>query len=221
MIADAVHGLRPRAAGLWGLAGVVATEQPGWLVRRIDLDPAATPSRCAGLMPQLLAPAAAPRSVAVRAGAPWTPRLRRRIASARRGSEQPQQLALLQPGTLDGAALRPVARAPLAAGEVRLEVHAAGLNFRDVLLTLGMYPGAGVPLGAECAGVVSEVAADVTRWRVGDRVFGYAPASLATEVVVRADFLAAGAPDAGDARGRRLAGGVPHRDVRPGRTWPA
>ena len=65
------------------------------------------------------------------------------------------------------------------------------MNFRDVLLTLGMYPGAGVPLGAECAGVVSEVAADVTRWRVGDRVFGYAPASLATEVVVRADFLAA------------------------------
>ncbi len=57
------------------------------------------------------------------AGTPW------RLDSAARGS-------------LDGLALVacPDAAAPLAAGQVRLEVQAAGLNFRDVLTALGMYP---------------------------------------------------------------------------------
>ena len=44
-------------------------------------------------------------------------------------------------GTLDGLALVPCpqAAAPLAAGQVRVAVRAAGLNFRDVLIGLGMY----------------------------------------------------------------------------------
>ena len=33
---------------------------------------------------------------------------------------------------------------PLGVGEVRVEVRAAGLNFRDVLISLGMCPGGGV-----------------------------------------------------------------------------
>jgi NADPH:quinone reductase-like Zn-dependent oxidoreductase len=69
-------------------------------------------------------------------------------------------------------------------------VLAAGINFRDVLVALGMYPGTDVPLGAECAGLVTEVGADVSGFEVGERVFGFAPASLATEANVRAAFLA-------------------------------
>ena len=46
-------------------------------------------------------------------------------------------------GTLDGLALAaPSAGAgPLGPGQVRVAVRAAGLNFRDVLIALGMYPG--------------------------------------------------------------------------------
>ena len=42
----------------------------------------------------------------------------------------------------------------LAANEVLLEVYAVGVNFRDVLNVLGMYPGDPGPPGADCAGVV-------------------------------------------------------------------
>ncbi|KJS51839.1 hypothetical protein VM98_34970, partial [Streptomyces rubellomurinus subsp. indigoferus] len=44
-------------------------------------------------------------------------------------------------GTLEGLALVPLpqALAPLAPGQLRIAVRAAGLNFRDVLLALGMY----------------------------------------------------------------------------------
>ena len=98
----------------------------------------------------------------------------------------------VRPGTLDGVILCPVPPSPLRPGDVRIRVCAAGLNFRDVLVALGIYPGGAMPpLGAECAGVVTEVGSAVTEFRVGDRVFGFAPASMATEALVCADFLVA------------------------------
>ena len=36
-------------------------------------------------------------------------------------------------------------------------MRAAGLNFRDVLIALGIYPGEAGPIGSEGAGVVIEV----------------------------------------------------------------
>ncbi|MFY1636765.1 SDR family NAD(P)-dependent oxidoreductase [Solwaraspora sp. WMMB335] len=59
----------------------------------------------------------------------------------------------------------------LQAGEVRLGVRAAGLNFRDVLIALGLYPGEG-PLGSEASGVIVEVGPGVTDLAPGDRVMG-------------------------------------------------
>jgi polyketide synthase 7 len=50
-------------------------------------------------------------------------------------------------------------------------VAAAGVNFRDVLVALGMYPGA-AELGAEGSGVVVEVGPGVTGLAVGDAVLG-------------------------------------------------
>ena len=97
---------------------------------------------------------------------------------------------MTRPGTLDGVDLRPRPRTRLSTGEVRLKVLAAGLNFRDVLLALGLYPGLGVPVGAECAGIVVEKGPDTAGIAVGDRMFGYAPASLATEAVAPARMLA-------------------------------
>ena len=57
----------------------------------------------------------------------------------------------------------PDAQAPLAPGEVRVAVRAAGLNFRDVLDTLGMYPGDPGRWAVEGAGVVLEVGPGVVR----------------------------------------------------------
>ncbi|MBK8631167.1 MAG: NADPH:quinone oxidoreductase family protein [Sphingomonadales bacterium] len=64
---------------------------------------------------------------------------------------------------------------PLQPGQVRLAVKAAGLNFPDLLMTYGKYqfrPEPPFVPGMELAGEVLEVAPDVTRWRVGDRVSG-------------------------------------------------
>ncbi|MGW7097698.1 SDR family NAD(P)-dependent oxidoreductase, partial [Streptomyces sp. NPDC054874] len=77
----------------------------------------------------------------------------------------------------------------LASGQVRVAVRAAGLNFRDVMVALGMYPGRAV-LGAEGAGVVTAVGPDVTGFAVGDRVFGLMPECFAPSAVADARTLA-------------------------------
>ena len=59
------------------------------------------------------------------------------------------------------------------AGQVLIEVKAAGVNFPDVLLSRGMYQFKPTPPfspGGECAGVVRAVGAGVTRVAPGDRV---------------------------------------------------
>src|SRR4029077_13357320 len=59
------------------------------------------------------------------------------------------------------------------AGEVLIDVKAAGVNFPDVLLTRGKYqfkPPPPFSPGGEAAGVVSAVGAGVKDFAVGDRV---------------------------------------------------
>ncbi|MFZ1155277.1 MAG: SDR family NAD(P)-dependent oxidoreductase, partial [Solirubrobacteraceae bacterium] len=76
-------------------------------------------------------------------------------------------------GTLDGLALvrNHEAEMPLKAGQVRIGMRAAGLNFRDVLVALGIYPGEAT-IGGEGAGVILEVGPGVKGVALGDRVMG-------------------------------------------------
>ena len=73
--------------------------------------------------------------------------------------------------------------APLGAQDVLLAVRAVGINFRDVLNVLGMYPGDPGPPGADCAGVVVRVGAGVTALKPGDAVFGLAGGCLGSHVL--------------------------------------
>ncbi|HWF27875.1 MAG TPA: acyltransferase domain-containing protein, partial [Mycobacterium sp.] len=74
-------------------------------------------------------------------------------------------------GTLEDLVVQSCPRMELAAGQVRVAVAAVGVNFRDVLVALGMYPGGG-EIGVEGAGVVVEVGPDVIALAVGDAVMG-------------------------------------------------
>ncbi len=73
-------------------------------------------------------------------------------------------------------------------GDLRVRVHAAGVNRADLLQRLGLYPAlpeapADIP-GLEYAGVIDALGPgveDVTDLRVGDRVFGLAPGGAYAE----------------------------------------
>ncbi|HET6482600.1 MAG TPA: SDR family NAD(P)-dependent oxidoreductase, partial [Actinoplanes sp.] len=101
----------------------------------------------------------------------------------------PWRLDAVGRGALDGLALVAAPRPELGPGQVRIAVRAAGLNFRDVLIALDVYPGA-AEMGNEAAGVVTEIGADVTGLAVGDRVFGIVPGAFGPEAVTDRRLLA-------------------------------
>jgi NADPH:quinone reductase len=85
------------------------------------------------------------------------------------------------------------------AGEARVQVHAAGVNFIDVYFRTGLYPAEPpVTLGMEGAGVVEAVGSDVTTVKPGDRVaWAMARGSYAERQCVPAHLLVK-TPDALD-----------------------
>ncbi|UGT60385.1 SDR family NAD(P)-dependent oxidoreductase [Nocardia asteroides] len=76
--------------------------------------------------------------------------------------------------TVDGLVLRPnrADSEPLDTGQVRIAVRAGALNFKDVLICLGMVPAEDFRMGREAAGVVTEVGPGAEGFEPGDRVMG-------------------------------------------------
>ena len=102
-------------------------------------------------------------------------------------------LSVETPGTLESLRItsHPRAADPLAPGEVRVAVHAAGLNFRDVVITLGLLDGGpNTQIGYEGAGVVTEVGAEVSGLAPGDRVMGMIPEGFGPVAVTDQRVLA-------------------------------
>ncbi|MEV6423378.1 type I polyketide synthase [Streptomyces sp. NPDC051662] len=162
--------VRPDQSTVAGLVRSAQTENPD-RITLVDLDDAAPdPARIAAAVRR------DEPEVAVRQGVSYVRRLARadsgRSLAVPAGSG-PWRLDSTGRGTLDNLALVPCPEAaePLADGMVRIAVRAAGMNFRDVLIALDMYPGH-ADLGTECAGVVLETGPGVAGLAPGDRVMG-------------------------------------------------
>lgn len=88
-----------------------------------------------------------------------------------------------------------------AAGQVRVAVTAAAVNFPDVLIIANRYqlsvPPPFVP-GSEFSGVVVAVGDGVTTWQPGDRVFGAGMVGAFAEQVITSAATLRRAPDAAD-----------------------
>ena len=195
-------------AAVWGLVRSAQSEHPDRIVL-VDADPAVEEVDLS-----LVVPAGEPQ-VAVRDGVVLVPRLARATGGALVLPMGSWRLAPGAGGTLEGLRVEVVESTPLELGEVRVAVRAAGVNFRDVLIGLGMYPGPGV-MGSEAAGVVVEVGAGVGDLRVGDRVFGFFNGGFAAEGVTDRRLLVR--VPAGLVVG---AGGFAAVGVRDRLVWPA
>ncbi|MBO0819824.1 MAG: acyltransferase domain-containing protein, partial [Nocardiopsaceae bacterium] len=164
-------------AAIWGLVRSAQTEERDRFVL-VDVDGgaeslAALPAAVASGEPQ----------IAVRDGQILVPRLDQ--AAARPVLTPPAgtgwRLAMTGQGTLDGLALSEdqASSRPLRPGQVRIKVGAAGVNFRDVVVALGlMGPEGGAGIGIEGAGVVLEAAAPANGLAPGDRVMGLLPGGI-------------------------------------------
>ncbi len=85
----------------------------------------------------------------------------------------PRAVVCRELGPPESFGLETFASAPLTPGQVRVAIHAAGINFPDILMAAGEYqlkPELPFTPGVEAAGEVSEVSGGVAGVAVGDRV---------------------------------------------------
>ena len=111
----------------------------------------------------------------------------------------------------------------LGAGQVRIDVAAAGINFADVMARMGLYPDAPKPpcvVGYEVSGTVAEVGEGVTGVSPGQRVLaGTSFGGYASQVVVPAGRRGRAPGPAHVRAGGGDTGQLRHRLGRPDRLW--
>jgi NADPH:quinone reductase len=96
-----------------------------------------------------------------------------------------------KPGDIDVMKYQELSLPAPGAGEVRVQIHAAGMNFIDIYQRKGTYQ---VPMpftpGREAAGIVEAVGPGVTSVKPGDRVaYTYGLGSYAESSIIHADHL--------------------------------
>ena len=209
-------------APLWGLGRVIANEHPEFSCVRVDLSAGKKSEEIEALLNELLSEDIEPE-IALRGEARYVARLTRSALPAAADAqptvanrkirtvsgERPYRLemptpgmptpgmpmpGMPMPGMFDNLTLRATTRPSPKPGEVEIQVYAAGLNFRDVMYSMGVLPlefsGGPIPLGLECAGIVTSLGEGVDSLRCGEEVIAVAPWGLSAYAVTPALLVA-------------------------------
>ncbi|MBR9799765.1 MAG: SDR family NAD(P)-dependent oxidoreductase, partial [Gammaproteobacteria bacterium] len=210
---DAPTATPPADAASWGFARSLANESQSLAIRLLDTptlesDAVSMPVLLDALVQELEAPDHEQEVVLDATGARFATRLRqvaapRQAAGAENACSQASgtqrhgvSLGFSQPGQLRNLEWQPRILPPVADGEVEVRVEATGLNFRDVMYTLGLLSDeaiehgfSGPSLGLEFSGIVTQAGANA-EFKVGERVVGFGPASFSDRLVIADTALA-------------------------------
>ena len=172
-----------------GIFRVILSEHPNYSCHGIDLPTEVGETDFALLWNELLN-MDNEREVALRGEARYVQRISRGLPTREQKLDAavPLRLESRERGILDSLRFTPFTVPACGRGEVFIKVKAAGMNFRDVLKALALYPAETADarvFGDEVAGEVVSVGEGVTHVAPGDRVFGLAVFGLATHTLAR------------------------------------
>lgn len=185
----------PAQSAIAGFGRVIQNEFPDLRCRLIDIAPELSDEDACAVLLEEMAKSEGPDEI-VRDG---SGRHGARVLAARdnfSASVGRCVLRIAHPGRLDNLAWEKLESATPGAGDVEVRVMATGLNFRDVMLSMGLLPEdvlengfAGPTLGLEFSGIVTAVGADVKDFVPGDRVAGFAASCFSSHVLAPAHAL--------------------------------
>ncbi|MCP4105682.1 MAG: type I polyketide synthase, partial [Desulfobacteraceae bacterium] len=175
--------INPLQSSLWGMARVIAIEHPELWGKIIDMDSGSPGDLAEKLVGELQNPDNEDQ-VVFRGQTRYIARLKKyKRSNVLHIPDQPFQLKLSEYGSMENLVLKAMSRSKPKSNEVQIKVQAAGLNFRDVLNSLGMlreyyaeYLGilnaSDLTFGFECVGQVTATGDDVSGFKIGDKVMG-------------------------------------------------
>jgi acyl transferase domain-containing protein/NADPH:quinone reductase-like Zn-dependent oxidoreductase/acyl carrier protein len=188
-------------AALWGFGRTLMNEATNYTVRMVDLhDPDALETVASALCQELVQADNENEVILGANAARYALRMRLEprpsVATAAPIVEPTLRLAFQIPGQLRNLRWETHLRVIPDEHEIEVEVHATGLNFRDVMYALGMLSDeaiengfAGPTLGLEFAGVILNAGAKTSGFGVGDRVVGFGPSSFSNRVITQASAI--------------------------------
>jgi phthiocerol/phenolphthiocerol synthesis type-I polyketide synthase C len=192
--ADAID---PIAEAVWCFARVAMNEYPSVEIRLVDIALALDEQQAARHLAGLIAAPGADAELLIDANGICAVRAVPGLGGSRTEVGVPAvRLALRSKGVLANFDWVETARRDPDPTEVEIEIAAAGLNFRDIMLATGLLDDdvlddglAGAVFGFECAGRVVQVGTQVTDLKLGDAVMGFGRESFATHSTANAQLF--------------------------------
>ena len=188
----------PAGASIWGMIRAVVTELASDYdieFRLIDVGTADDLKTLAWLAKHDVRE----REIAIRGGQLWAPRLihlQDMYPLVTDPSTANYRLMLANPGQLTGLQFKTVDLPELGDHDIEVAVKYAALNFRDVMVTLGMLPlqayeksMLGHEVGMEASGIVQRTGARVTTHQVGDSVLFTQGGCIANQTIVNENHV--------------------------------
>ncbi|MFQ5794227.1 MAG: type I polyketide synthase [Candidatus Bipolaricaulia bacterium] len=207
------NGIKPVSIAqsiVWGLGRAIYHEHPELRCTAVDLDPDGTLEQIQSLFQEVWSDDRE-NQIALRGDVRYVARLVQAAKEPQASDQESESVSVsaqerllvpqtgpfhLEPsatGILDELTLKPSTHRAPGPGEVEIEVRATGLNFRDVMKAMGIYPTGRddiLWLGDECAGEIVSVGAGVDDFQTGDEVIAVAPAAFGRFTTTPAAFVA-------------------------------
>ncbi|MGY0585780.1 MAG: SDR family NAD(P)-dependent oxidoreductase [Paraglaciecola chathamensis] len=190
----------PADAALWGFGRTLMNESLNNTIRLIDLPSGVSLASSDALLKELLAPSDEHELVITPDGARFAPRLRSETEPGMIESKTDDHLISLGfelPGQLRNLKWEAHPEPVLLEDDIEVEVMATGLNFRDVMYSLGLLSDeaiengfAGATLGLEFSGRIIKTGKNVTSFTVGDAIVGSGSACFSNRLIAKQSAIA-------------------------------
>jgi acyl transferase domain-containing protein/acyl-CoA synthetase (AMP-forming)/AMP-acid ligase II/acyl carrier protein/short-subunit dehydrogenase len=174
--------INPQQNCLWGIGKTIALEHPEFNCTCIDID-SQTSIETLGV--EIIAPDIETQ-IALYQNQRYAARLKR--SHKNYFLPQPLQLKITQRGSLDNLQWQPSQRISPQDNEIEIKIRSIGLNFRDLLNVLDLYPEKGA-LGMECVGEIVAIGNNVTNYQIGDAVIAITPNCFREYITVNTAFI--------------------------------
>lgn len=190
-------------AALWGFGRTMMNEAASISIRLVDLDsPVIIETAAMALEREFEQPDGEQEVLLTQGGSRYVPRLDMVARPDKRRQptlqDEPQTvtLAFPFPGKLRNLRWEARTGGQLGDQDIEVDVQATGLNFRDLMFTLGLLSSdslengfAGPTLGLEFSGIVRRVGPKACPFKPGDRVVGFGPSSFSNRVITQASAI--------------------------------